>query len=244
MLVQTLAEAPGPARLADLARATGMPSGKVHRYLVSLIRSGLVEQDSVASRYDLGPLALRAGVVALSRSDALKRAERTLKSIVARTGETAAVAVWGSHGPTLVRLVEARHELATSVPLGHVCTLTYSAAGLVYCAFGDSERVAPLASRELAQSRAIGRPGVPTKRGELDRLVAAVRARGVAVVSEGERGLSAVSAPVFGAGAGRLLLALTVFGRVGRLNVAPDGPIAELMVSAAQSLGAELHAAP
>ena len=116
LILQSLADAPGSARLADLARATGMPSGKVHRYLVSLIRSGLVEQDPGTSRYDLGPLVLRAGVVALSRSDALKRAERMLEAIVARTGETAAAAVWGSHGPTLVRLVEARHELATQVP--------------------------------------------------------------------------------------------------------------------------------
>jgi DNA-binding IclR family transcriptional regulator len=221
-----------------------MASAKAHRYLVSLCRAGLVEQDPGSSRYDLGPLALRAGVVALGRSDALKRAERVLEAIVARTGETAAVAVWGTHGPTLVRLVEARHELATSVPLGHVCTLTYSAAGLVYCAFGDPERVAPLVERELAQSRASGRSGVPTRQEELDRLVAAVRAQGVALVSEGERGLSAVSAPVFEAHTGRLRLALTVFGRAGRLNVAPDGPIAELMTTAARSLGAELHTAP
>ena len=138
-----------------------MPSAKAHRYMVSLIRAGLVEQDPASSRYDLGPLALRAGLDALSRSDALKRAERALEDIVERTGETAAAAVWGTHGPTLVRLVEARHELASSVPLGHVCALTFSAAGLVYCAFGDPDRTAPLAEREMAQSRAIGRPGVP-----------------------------------------------------------------------------------
>ena len=45
MLLRVLSEAAGPARLADLARATGMPSAKAHRYMVSLVRAGLVEQD-------------------------------------------------------------------------------------------------------------------------------------------------------------------------------------------------------
>lgn len=245
-VLRALAEAAGPARLADIARATAMPTAKAHRYLVSLCRAGLVEQDPATSRYDLGPLALRAGMVALGRSDALKRAERSLEAIVERTGETAAAAVWGTHGPTLVRLVEPRHELATSVPLGHVCALTYSAAGLVFCAFGAPERVSPLALRELAQSRAIDRPGAPTTRAELERLVAAVRAQGfAAVAAEGDGGLAAVAAPVFEpGGSGRLRLALTVFGRVGRLNVALDGPVAALMVEAAGALGAELHGHP
>jgi DNA-binding IclR family transcriptional regulator len=244
-LVRVLADAAAPARLADLARATGMPSAKVHRYLVSLIRAGLVEQDPASSRYDLGPLALRAGVTALSRSDALKRAERTLEAIVERTGETAAAAVWGTHGPTLVRLVEARHELASSVPLGHVCALTFSAAGLVYCAFGESDRVKALAEREMAQSRAVGRASVPTSWAELEQLAAVTRTQGFATIAvEGDGGLAAVSSPVFDASGTRLQFALTVFGRPGRLNVTPDGPVAALMAEAARSLGAELHGHP
>ena len=242
-LLRVLAEAGGPMRLADLSRAAAMPSAKAHRYLVSLARAGLVEQDAETARYDLGPLMLRAGLAALGRSDALKRAERALEAIAARTGETAAVAVWGTHGPTHVRLVEARHELAATVPPGHVCPMTYSAAGLVFCAFGDPPLTAPLAEREMAQSRAVGRPGAPTTSAELERLVEAVRAQGfAAVANEGEGGLAAVSAPVFDADGARLRLALTVFGRAGRLNTAPDGPVAALMVEAARSLGASCTA--
>jgi len=244
-LLRALADTAGPSRLADLARATGMPSAKAHRYMVSLIRAGLVEQDPASSRYDLGPLALRVGMTALSRSDALKRAERTLEDIVEQTGETAAAAVWGTHGPTLVRLVEARHELASRVPLGHVCALTFSAAGLVYCAFGDPDRIAPLAEREMAQSRAVGRRGVPTSGAELERIVAAVREQGFATIAiEGDGGLSAVSAPVFDADGTQLQFALTVFGRPGRLNVAPDGPVAALMAKAVRMLSAELQGRP
>src|ERR687893_302613 len=49
-LLRALAEASGPLRLADLSRATAMPSAKAHRYLVSLARAGLVEQDAATAR--------------------------------------------------------------------------------------------------------------------------------------------------------------------------------------------------
>jgi DNA-binding IclR family transcriptional regulator len=241
-LFRAISEAAGPARLSDIARATGMPTAKAHRYIVSLVRAGLVERDPSTGHYDLGPLSLRAGIVALSRSDALKRAERVLHTIVERTGETAAAAVWGSHGPTLVRLVEARHELATSVPLGHVCALTFSAVGLVYCAFSDTDRIAAILVREMAQNRAVGRPGAPTSKAELERRLTTVRSASLATVKEGDGGLSAVSAPVFDSNR-QLRLALTVFGRSGRLDISPSGPVATLIREAARSLSGELHGA-
>ena len=49
VLLRVLAEARGPPALADLSRATAMPSAKAHRYMVSLARAGLVEQDPATS---------------------------------------------------------------------------------------------------------------------------------------------------------------------------------------------------
>jgi DNA-binding IclR family transcriptional regulator len=245
MLLRLLADAGGPMRLADLSRAAGMPSAKAHRYLVSLGRAGLVEQDPATARYELGPLMLRAGLAALGRSDLLKRAERALETIVARTGETAAAAVWGTHGPTHVRLVAGRHAMAASVPPGHVCPMTYSASGLVFCAFGEPDQTAPFAEREMAQSRAIARPDAPADAAALKRIVALVRRQGFATTAnEGDTGLAAVSVPVFDAPGGRIRLALTVFSRVGRLNVAPDGPVVALMRAAAAHLAEEMLGGP
>ena len=50
--------------LKDVAAAAEMPPSKAHRYLVSLIRTGLIEQDPLTSRYKLGPFALDIGLVA------------------------------------------------------------------------------------------------------------------------------------------------------------------------------------
>lgn len=243
LLLRLLSEAPGPMRLADLSRAAVMPTAKAHRYLVSLVRAGLVEQDAASSRYGLGPLMVRAGIEALARSDLLDRSERVLRRIAERTGETAAVVVWGSHGPTHVRLAGAHHALAASVAPGHVCPLTFSASGLVFCTWEKPERVRPLAEAEMEQGRAMRRPGVPRTLAELDRLAERCRALGfAATANEGDTGLSAVSVPVFDPSGSRLLLAITVFARIGRLDVAADGPVVALMREAAGELGARLHA--
>jgi DNA-binding IclR family transcriptional regulator len=166
-----------------------------------------------------------------------------LEKISERTGETAAAVVWGTHGPTLVRLVQGRHEFASSVPLGHVCAMTFSAAGLIYCAFGEPKSVEPLITRELAQSRATGRIGVPRTKTELNTLVATVKKNALAQVAvESDGGFAAVAAPILD-DARRLRFVLTVFGRVGRLNVAPDGPVATFMKDAARKLTSELSGA-
>ena len=57
-LLQALTRSDGAMMLKDLAEAADMPPAKAHAYLVSFCKLGLMEQDAVTGRYDLGPLAL------------------------------------------------------------------------------------------------------------------------------------------------------------------------------------------
>ena len=144
------------------ARAAAMPSAKAHRYLVSLARAGT--RGTGPGDIALPPRAADAARGA-RRARPLRRAQARRARVGGDRrahGRDRGRRVWGTHGPTHVRLVEARHELAATVPPGHVCPLTYSAAGLVFCAYGDPRLTAPLAEREMAQSRATGRPSAPT----------------------------------------------------------------------------------
>ena len=71
-LVKLLAARGEPLALKDLAAGTGMAAAKAHRYLVSLIRAGLAEQEHESGRYRLGPMALDIGLAALRQVDVLK----------------------------------------------------------------------------------------------------------------------------------------------------------------------------
>lgn len=92
---------PGSVQLAEVARRTGLSSGAAHNYVASLIRTGLVEQES-RGRYRLGPSAFALSLASfhlLDGYDVLRGEARTLQTI---TGANVAVAVWSQGGPVSV----------------------------------------------------------------------------------------------------------------------------------------------
>jgi len=239
-LLEAMLRSDGPVKLAELARAAGMPSAKAHRYLVSLIRIGLATQDPTTGLYDLGPFAFQLGLKGFTRFEPLRLAEATMRQLVDEVGETAALAVWSERGPVMIRLIEARHEFAATVAASHVCPLTYSATGLLFCTFEDPARTAGAIERELEQNRIVGRPNAPYNRTALAELIHETRTRGFSSVGNGGGdGIGAVSAPVLDM-TGSLRMALTVFGRAGRIDAGPDGALGRLVATAARRLSASL----
>src|ERR1700758_2681756 len=61
-ILRTLATFGRPVPLRSLAGKCGMPVGKVHRYLVSLTRAGLVEQDPTNGYYGVGRSSIAIGL--------------------------------------------------------------------------------------------------------------------------------------------------------------------------------------
>src|SRR5690606_23044127 len=66
-----------PPMLKILAAAAGMPPAKAHRYLVSFIRTSLVERDPVSGRYRLGAMARHIGLTAIRSLDAVRLGSRS-----------------------------------------------------------------------------------------------------------------------------------------------------------------------
>lgn len=91
-LLAALVDAAKPLTLRDLAAGAGMTSAKAHPYLVSFIRVGLVQQDTVTGQYELGPFALQMGLVSLQRLDPVRIAMPEIDHVVLEaTGNTAAI---------------------------------------------------------------------------------------------------------------------------------------------------------
>ena len=57
-LLDAMAAADGPVPLKELADAAGMAASKAHRYIVSMCRTGMMEQDSATGMYNFGRAAL------------------------------------------------------------------------------------------------------------------------------------------------------------------------------------------
>lgn len=240
IILRAMVQAHGPLKLSELSRATGMPTAKLRRYLISMIHTGIAGQSSATGQYDLGPLSMEIGLQSFTRFDVLKQAEQTLEEIVLACGETAAIGQMSKDGPSFVRVNEPTHLRAYSLPPNHVCSLTYSATGLLFCAYSDAKILQENIAAELSQSHLTGRPNAPHSAAELREWLRRIQQYGHSALEDGGKGgSSAVSVPVLNA-AGQLAFALTVFAHAGRLNLEPDGPFVGMVISKARALSEHL----
>jgi DNA-binding IclR family transcriptional regulator len=231
-LVKLLAEKPQPLALKDLAAGTGMPAAKAHRYLVSLIRAGLAEQDRESGRYRLGPLALDFGLAALRQVDVLKFGGETLAELRAAIDETVMLAVWGNKGPVVARWEESTRPVATNVRAGWVMPMANSATGRCFAAYLPETVTAPLLEAEFLV-RPDERERYPVRLDE-------IRAHGLSRV-EGDllRGVASVAAPVFNH-TNAIVAVIAALGPQGAFDVDWDGGNARAVKDAAARLSARL----
>jgi DNA-binding IclR family transcriptional regulator len=192
-VLDALESANGPASLTQLATASGMQPSKVHRYLVSLVRCGLVTQSPRTSLYDFGPALRRLGAESLRRMDEVGLVSEHLPALRDLTGYSVNLAVWGDHGPVVVRWDYGTHALPVTVRIGATMQLLSSSIGRVYLAFLPSSLTDPILREQQADTGS-----GPVSPADLRHMKAEVRQAGVAVASGSVvPGVVSVAAPVF-----------------------------------------------
>jgi DNA-binding IclR family transcriptional regulator len=234
-IVAALAATPTAMTLKQLASAAQMVPAKAHRYLVSLIRTGLVEQHAVSGRYDLGPLALSLGLAALGRLDFIEIGNYHLNHLREKVDETILLAVWGNRGPTVVRWLESSQPVTVNVRLGSVMPLLNSATGRAFLAWLPPAMTRIVVEKELSEPTCAIRD-----MHEAEALITEVRARGLSRV-QGEMlpGVAALGAPVFNH-QGEVAAVLTVLGPQAAFDATWDGRISRSLRAEARDFSRRL----
>lgn len=226
--------------LKDIAAAADMPASKAHRYLVSLIRAGLIEQDSMTSRYRLGAFALDIGLVAIDRLDRVRLGLSVISDLRDEVNETTALSVWGDHGPVIVRWERPQRPITVNVVTGTSLPLLSSASGRVFAAWLPRNQTEAQIARELKARP--NRCGL-TSRAEVDAVLAQVRSDGIAPLTQHymTRGVQAAAAPVFNF-KNQITMTLVIVGVEGMVDMAPGSPVLQALKKAAESLSWRLGA--
>ncbi len=239
-LLRVLVDADAPLPLGELAQRAGMSSAKAHPYVVSFGKLGLVEQDPATGHYGLGPFALQLGVASLERLSPLRIAAPEMAALAAAIGHTVAVAVLGSHGPTIVAIHESSRPVHVNMRVGTVMSVLNTATGRVFAAWLAAPVVARLVAREGRDPTVTGQDPVRRARADVDTLLAEVREHGMArAVGDPLPGINALSVPVFDHG-GALALAITALGPSGSFDPAWDGSLAQALRTCAERVSARL----
>ena len=237
-ILQAISSGHRSMMLKDIAAAADMPASKVHRYLVSLVRSGLVEQDPMTSRYDLGPFALSLGLVAVDRLDRVKLGLTTIADLRDEINQTTALAIWSDNGPVIIRSVRPYRPITVNVVTGTALHLLTSASGRVFAAWLPEGTTRALLGRELA-TLALPDP-LKTSSG-IQAMLDGVRQDGVSIVSDYHLvpGVAAAAAPIFNF-KNEITLSVLAIGVKGMIDLSLDGPIVTALRRSAQTLSRRL----
>jgi DNA-binding IclR family transcriptional regulator len=208
-LLKALAAANKPLMLKDLSHQARMPPAKAHRYLVSLVRSGLVEQHPVSGLYDLGRFALELGLKALGRLSPVSAAEPFLLELRERVQQTVALAVWSERGPVIASWLGLDAPVSATLRVGSIMPLTRSATGLAFLAFLSNAATATLLKQELVENQRAAL--LPRTREEIAKTLEKTRRLGYSSTSDFIPGIAGVAAPVFDH-AGAMVLAVIALG--------------------------------
>lgn len=231
-----------PPMLKALAAQAGMSPAKAHRYMVSLMRSQLVERDEITSRYRLGPMARLIGLRAIQSLDVVKVTAPRLPGICSQLGFSVALAIWAYNGPTIVAVEEARRPITIGTRVGEVMPIIRSATGQVFGAWLPPALTQDLLELEIADRKRHGEG--PSSKAQIAALLDMVRKTGIGATTGGlNRTVNALSAPIFDH-RGTLIAALSTLGPAHEFDPDRNGPLAHKLKTIAQGISSELGYAP
>lgn len=138
-----------PLGLSAAAEMLDMPRSKLHKYLVSLVRLGVLRQGPDDTRYALGPKLLECGFSILSEIDIVSVCEPELHQLRHECEEAAALAVWMQNGPMIVRYLRSTHPVAMDMHVGFYAPLMTSAAGKCFATHLPEQAYKHLLRKEI-----------------------------------------------------------------------------------------------
>jgi DNA-binding IclR family transcriptional regulator len=236
VLTQILAQ-PAGIGLSELARATRLQPSKLHRYLVSFARHGLVRQSAATGLYDLGPFARRIGAVAFNRYHGMSVVQEAVADLALRTGCAVCLYVWTELGPTLLRMEVGIHALPVVLREGTALPVCGSGTGRVFLTYlpAAATKGFVAAERKLAEEDDLR----VWSDADLTEEARKIRAGPVYWTGEAILPGAIAVAPVFDAG-GDLHAVLAVIPGRGQNKEAERGKLVQLIASTVASLSGEL----
>jgi DNA-binding IclR family transcriptional regulator len=229
-LLKTLATLEGPQTLSALSAAADLPPAKAHRYLVSLIREGFVEQNSADGRYDFGGAARLVGRVAMNRLDIMRIGTPLLGELRDLLSETVFMGIWTPRGPVVLECLDMPRPVGIVVRRGALLPVLTSAFGLICAAYLPEHVIDPFVEAELPMQPAAAKRA----RSELQARLAEIRKSGFSFV-QGDlvKGLDAVAVPVLDHRL-ELVTCVASVGMQGDLDITASGGVVRALKESAQ----------
>jgi DNA-binding IclR family transcriptional regulator len=151
-MLEAVIAAQRPLRLMEVAQMVSMSPSKARMYLISLIRTGMVEQDSASGVYRPGAAAARLGFMAMHADGLLTVAQELASNLGATTGDPVILSRWDGDHSLIVFTSERSNSLPIEFRVGRSTNLLNTATGKTFLAYmTPSQRSAALSAQGVAE---------------------------------------------------------------------------------------------
>lgn len=150
-ILDFISTASKPPTLTELSGALDLSPSRAHKYLVSLLREGYINQVN-QTQYILGNSSLTLGISALRRINPIQLSYDAIDFLNDETDKTVSLAVWNGDGPLVIKWLDSSHPIAVNVRLGAQLSTLNSASGRIYLASLPQKRRMELIDQCYKQS--------------------------------------------------------------------------------------------
>ena len=205
----------GDIGLTDLALRVGLPPSSVHRLLMTLQRSDIVQFQEATQEWSVGVEAFRIGNAFATRNTIVEAGFGVMRRLVGETGETANIAISDGGHVTFLSQVETPNPIRAFFPPGTRAPMHASGIGKVLLAELERKDVESILQRVgLAEYT----PKTLTSPKDLFAELETIRRRGWSLDDE-ERysGMRCIAAPIHDA-KGYAMAGISISGPTVRLS--------------------------
>jgi DNA-binding IclR family transcriptional regulator len=219
-ILKKIAEEGRPLSITEIAILCDTSKSKLHRYLTSFIKTGILEKSQDA-KYTLGTELILLGLKASQKLNIKDIAATHLMEIKETLNETAALAIWGENGPFFVRWEENNRPVNIGIKVGSQVSLITSATGRVFATYLPHKLTEKNLRKELDKS--------PLTQEEFQNVIDFIKKNGYAYVNNTFLpGISAVASPIFD-GSSKLVAALAVVGLESTLDTSENSKAVQIL---------------
>lgn len=166
-ILNYISAAPKPPTLKELSGALDLSPSRAHKYLVSLLREGYINQVN-HTQYTLGNSSLTLGISALRRINPIQLSYEAVDRLNEETDKTVSVTVWNGNGPLIIKWLDSSQPISVNVRLGAELSPLNSASGRIYLAHLPAKRRKELVDQYYRNSKSLPKHrGKPVTREEL-----------------------------------------------------------------------------
>jgi len=193
-ILEYLLNKKGGERLAVIAKDLHLNKSTAFGLISSLETLGLLMQDAMTERYQLGPKLIQYGAAAKENLNYVSVISRFAHKLLDKYGETIHISIISGCECVLVDKLEGNQVVTISTRVGERFPVTCAASGKAMLAFLPDERVREILDASPFESLT---ENTITDRAAFEKALAEVREKGYALDNEeGQLGRSCVSVPI------------------------------------------------